>query len=51
MLPLGLAVPLTASFGTTPEAYDFRIRTLTAGLQVGGKGWIDEAERAPAQSA
>jgi uncharacterized protein (UPF0210 family) len=46
LLPLGFAAPLTAGLGTTPRAYDFRIRTLTAGLQMGGKGWLDEAERA-----
>lgn len=46
MLPVGLALPLTSSLGTTPPAFDFRIRTLTAGLQIAGKNWTDEAEQA-----
>ena len=46
ILPLGLALPLTTSLGATPQAFNFRIRTLTAGLQMTVQNWNDEAERA-----
>ena len=46
MLPLGLALPLNVSLGASPSAFNFRIRTITAGLNMTGKTWIGEAERA-----